>query len=515
MALIKRLWVSLGILVLSIFITSINATPALAHAQLIATYPLDGSSLKVAPHQVALTWGEDVKTAANEFSILNTQGTRESFSFSYHFNSGTHEGTVNLTPNQLLAKGSYIVSWKVISHDGHLVGGAFSFGVDVSASTVKQVSLNSYPDEMLQAIFWIFIIFGFGSVIAGRKREFLLSALIVITTSVLRLANSYSIMGSALLSRGSSKISLLAIATFLIAVVLAIKGTQSKSSKVTTLLLIALTFSSQALFEGHPLDISDPSVLRYISVLHLLFALFWSGSVVALVLRPTKSQYAMTRIVSTVSILLVVLFGSLLSLFLALPLHYPGHTSWILFFIIKIALIFLALLLGVYHHFVGKRLSQAEEFRMGKTLIFEVIVMAGVLAATSIMVSYTPPKVLLDSYLKPATKTSSTNSLYSYIPLNFDNGSTGTFIAQKVVPGTANMLMVQFSPQAKIQPKSVDIYLSNTQLKIVDLYVKLVGYGSEFMAYGVLPAAGTWHVNVQALIDDFTETQASVTGQLK
>ena len=511
----QRILVVLGLLSLSFLFTTIGVTPAAAHAQLTATYPLDGSSQKVAPKEVVLAWGEDVKTTSNQFSIVNTVGAAESFSYRYLFDSTSGEGTVKLTPTQVLPKGSYFVSWKVISHDGHLIGGTFSFGVEVAASTVKQQNLNSYPDEILQALFWICMIISFGSIIAGRKREFLLSSCVVIAASVLRLLNSYLIMGSAFLSRGSSKISLLAIAFFLAAVIAIIKISQKKLSKLIALGVIALTFSSQALFEGHPLDISDPSILRYISVLHLLFALFWSGSVVALILRPTKAQYAMTRVVSTVSILLVVLFGSLLSLFLALPIHYPGHTSWILFFIIKIGLVLTALSLGAYHHFTGKRISQSDEFRFGKTLLFEVGVMAGVLVATSVMVSYTPPKVLLNSYLSRASTSSKENSLYSYMPLSFDNGSTGTFIAQKIVPGAANMLMVQFDPKSPIKPKSVDIYLSNAQLKIVDLHVKLVGYSNQFMAYGVLPSSGTWRINVQALIDDFSETQANVTGQLK
>ena len=514
-AISKRILVVLGLLGLSFLFSSISATSASAHAQLTATYPLDGSTSKLAPKEVALTWGEDVKTTSNQFSIVNNVGTRESFSFNYRFDSTSDEGTVKLIPSQVLPKGSYIVSWKVISHDGHLVGGAFSFGVNVPVANAKQLALNSYPDEILQVIFWIFIIISFGSIVAERKKQFFFASLVVITTSALRLINSYSTMGSAFLSRGSSKISLLAIASFLVAVLVVMKVTRTKLSKALPLFLIAVAFSTQALFEGHPLDISDPSILRYISVLHLLFALFWTGSVVALGLRPTKSQYAMTRVVSAVSILLVILFGSILSVFLALPIHYPGRTSWILFFIIKIGLVLVALLFGTYHHFVGKKISQADEFRLGRTLGFEVIVMAGGLLATSIMVSYTPPKVLLNSYLKPTKKTSSSNDLYTYIPLKFDNGSTGTFIAQKIVPGSANMLMVQFDPKSPIKPKSVDIYLSNAQLKIVDLHVKLVGYSNQFMAYGVLPSSGTWRINVQALIDDFSETQANVTGQLK
>ena len=499
---------------------------AQAHAQLIATYPLDGSSSQIPPKQVTLTWGEDVRTTSNQFSIVSTVGLKENFSFSYHFDSTTSEGTVTLLPTHELARGSYIVSWKVISHDGHLVGGAFSFGVGVAAATVKQQSSSSPFDEMIQALFWIFIIISFGAVLAGKIKIFLLASASVILASVIRLISSYLSLGSEYMLRGSSRISLLAIALFGINLALVLSNlrsekfsqvfSESKKQKTILISLISISFASQALFEGHPLDVTDPSILRYVSSFHLIFALFWSGSVVALFLNRTKKQYALTRVVSTVSILCVALFGSIISIFLLLPLQYPGHTSWVIFLIVKVGLLLLALGIGAFHHFAGRKMLVKEEFKIGRTLLFEVVVLCLVLVATSIMVSYTPPKVLLDSQLnKGSTSSISSNSSYTDIPLTFDNGEHGTFTVQRVIPGNPNMIMVFIDPKSKMKPKSVDVYLSNAKLKITDLHVKLVGYGNAFMAYGILPAAGIWHVNAQAIIDDFTESQASVTATLK
>ena len=110
---------------LSIFsLLTLNPAPAQAHAQLINTYPLANSVLTTAPANITLTWGEKVQTNSDEVLLADSTGTKVATSYAMKLDTSTNQSTVTLTPSKVLPAGSYIVSWRAVSRDGHLVGGS-------------------------------------------------------------------------------------------------------------------------------------------------------------------------------------------------------------------------------------------------------------------------------------------------------------------------------------------------------------------------------------------------------
>ncbi len=501
----------LAILGLLFFIMNLEVAPASAHAQVVATYPIDGSIVKSAPDVIVLSWGEDVRTNAKQFALTNTTGIPVKTSFNYRFDKTTGEGSASLTPIKKLEDGSYIVSWKVISRDGHLVAGANTFGINVKSINAKSSTTTSYFDELLQGIFWTLMILAFGALMASRKRLFLLAARLILAVSVIRILNSYSVLHGAFASTGSSKISILALIIFAIVLILPKRELAgSDRLKFTQLSFLTLLFVLQPFFEGHPLDVVQPGYLKYVSAAHLLFAYLWTGSVTAFILLRTRDQYAITRRISTVSIFLLVVFGSVLTYFLALPLSFASKSAWESFILIKIAIVLTALLIGAYHHFAAKKFLENPEFNFSKSLLLEGTAIIGIVASTALLVSYTPPKITANQY-KISQRLISANSGKNYlqIPVTFDNGLKGTFYIQKVLRGKPSMIMLAVSSKKTLKSLGVEAYFSNTELNIIDLHAKLTGASNQYMSYLSIPAAGKWHISIQILLDEFTQTQAN------
>lgn len=100
------------------------ATPAWAHAELVSSTPANGTRLEVAPRSVELTFTESVDLVDGGLRLLD--GTGSTLATPEPVTSGH---TVTWPMPSSLAKGAYVVTWRVVSSDGHPIDGAFTFGV--------------------------------------------------------------------------------------------------------------------------------------------------------------------------------------------------------------------------------------------------------------------------------------------------------------------------------------------------------------------------------------------------
>ena len=109
-------------------------TPARAdaHAELLSTEPAAGEHLATAPDQVVLHFSEAVNLGDDLVRVLDSAGDEVDAGDPVHLNG---ERSSVALPLPSLDEGGYVVSWRVISSDGHPVGGAFTFRVgDASAA---------------------------------------------------------------------------------------------------------------------------------------------------------------------------------------------------------------------------------------------------------------------------------------------------------------------------------------------------------------------------------------------
>jgi methionine-rich copper-binding protein CopC len=95
---------------------------AQAHAHLLRAVPADGSVLHAAPGRVVLTFSEAARLTA--LWLAPAAGARRPIAALPA--DAAAEISVALPP---LAPGSYVLSWRVVGRDGHVVPGELHFTV--------------------------------------------------------------------------------------------------------------------------------------------------------------------------------------------------------------------------------------------------------------------------------------------------------------------------------------------------------------------------------------------------
>lgn len=118
---------------------------AFAHAALVTTEPTDGAVLAQSPAQFSLTFSEPVSPLV--LTLLRPDGTPVPLT-SFRLNGQT----LDIDNPQRLGSGTHVLSWRVISADGHPVGGSvlFSIGAPSAAPAVAEA-----VDRGLRSAIWI------------------------------------------------------------------------------------------------------------------------------------------------------------------------------------------------------------------------------------------------------------------------------------------------------------------------------------------------------------------------
>lgn len=146
-----------------------------AHAELVSSNPVDGSTVSGPVTSVFLTFGEGVKHL-NDLSIKDQTGK------TYEVKSVDYAGkatTLNLTSE--LNNGKFSISWVALSDDGHLAPGSLSFTVGSYKSNQSQAvnkehklkaehQANSRPIiTYLLGFLLVVIIIGFFAILRRKK----------------------------------------------------------------------------------------------------------------------------------------------------------------------------------------------------------------------------------------------------------------------------------------------------------------------------------------------------------
>lgn len=107
------------------------ASPAAAHAELLSITPANGAQLTSPPTKVQMTFSESVNLIEGGIRLVNDSGATVPTS------EPTVRGSTLTWPMPAeLPKGAYVITWRVVSSDGHPVSGASSFGIGTAAVAV-------------------------------------------------------------------------------------------------------------------------------------------------------------------------------------------------------------------------------------------------------------------------------------------------------------------------------------------------------------------------------------------
>jgi methionine-rich copper-binding protein CopC len=109
--------------IISLLVTALAASAAHAHAFLDHASPLVGSTVRAAPHEVTLTFTQNLETAFSSVEVTDSGGAR------------VDQGKAQISGNTMriglksLPTGTYRVRWHALSVDTHTTDGSFTFHI--------------------------------------------------------------------------------------------------------------------------------------------------------------------------------------------------------------------------------------------------------------------------------------------------------------------------------------------------------------------------------------------------
>ncbi|MER8633695.1 copper resistance CopC/CopD family protein [Mesorhizobium opportunistum] len=159
-------WTAGGLLAaVMALIVMASTNQAFAHAALIKTDPADGAVLAHAPARFSLTFSEPVSPLV--LTLVKRDGTPVPLT-----DFRLSDQTVEIDNPQALKSGTHVLSWRVISADGHPVGGSLLFSIDAPSEPPVVSEAVDWP---LRSAIWIGKIFLYTGLFLGVGGAFALA----------------------------------------------------------------------------------------------------------------------------------------------------------------------------------------------------------------------------------------------------------------------------------------------------------------------------------------------------
>jgi methionine-rich copper-binding protein CopC/uncharacterized membrane protein len=128
-------------LVLAPFLLSLAPAEALAHAEYLRSDPPADGVLEAAPRLLTITFTEPIETYLLDISVFSEAGQRVDSADAHRLGTG-RQASVGLGD---LGVGAYVVRWRAMGVDGHILTNAFNFGVGKPASMTMPTTPGRSP----------------------------------------------------------------------------------------------------------------------------------------------------------------------------------------------------------------------------------------------------------------------------------------------------------------------------------------------------------------------------------
>jgi len=518
---------SLATFVLVAFAASLlMLSGAMAHAALVGSDPADGSVLASAPGQAVLTFTEPVTPLV--VTLVSPEGERRSVD-----GSAAENNLLTVPLPAGLSRGTHLLSWRVTSADGHPVAGSFVFSIGAPGSrpaatadgdTGRAVAIWLTRAALYAALFLGVGAAVFSSVVAPLPRPLTILPRAAAVAGLLLAPLALGLQGLDALDVGfgslvSAPVWSAALGTSYAATVAvsigALLGTLVSSLMPLGKrrgLVVALAWIGAALapmLSGHagtaaPTWLSKPAVF-----LHIAALVFWIGALLPLgwLLRSRDGATlpALERFSRLIpfAVAPIVVTGIVLA---ALQMGPPGP-AWLAPYALLLTakLVLLALLFGLAlwnrvaltrPALAGASAAQRHLKRSIGIELLLVLLVFGVVAGWRFT---PPPRVLTELEARPAQTHIHTDAAMADV---------------SVTPGhageSAMRIWLTDGDFAPIAPKAVTVALSNAVLGIERLKrPATLGADGYWQAPLSLPAGGSWAVEIDVRVDDFTMLKLS------
>jgi copper transport protein len=533
----------LSALALGLLLVVVAASPASAHASLTSIDPPDGARLDESPARVRLTFSEPVSADLGGVRVLDGGGAQVQVGAARVDGAAVE---IDLRPD--LPDGTYVVSFRVTSADGHPVRGGSVFGVgdvEVDAGALGRVA-GGGSDRTWEVVGAV----GRGAAYAGVLLAAGGVAFLVLVhrggaerVRLLRLVWAAGLLGTAAsmialpvqaaLGTGQGPGSIfddgvlqdvaadgvgLALVLAVVGVAVAVILTERQPWLA---LAAAVVAAGSFAATGHTRAGSNAALATLSDVTHLLVTAAWGAGLVllalTLVLRRRRAAdldtsadtVAMVGRFSTlaaVTLLAVGVTGTILGWNEVRSLDALTGTGYGRLLLVKVAAVAVVAGLGAYNHFrlvpaLARGKARAALAQLATTLRLEAVALVAVVGLTAVLVVVTPGRA------------ESEGGVVEEVVQLGDAGSVQVTISPARA-GPNQIHLYLFDPDGRpaeiVESITLELSLPAAQLGPITREAVRAGPAHLQLDGDDLAVAGTWTIEVTARLDRFTEATGTL-----
>ena len=523
------------------------AAPASAHAALVASDPSSGTIVPDAPNKITLTFSESVQLISGKIQVLAPDGSRA--------DQGEPQaagGTVTVPLRSGGGRGTYLVSYRVVSADSHPVAGSITFSVGAASTPPTETAGAESVDPVVRALIPVGKYLGYAGLVLLVGPVLVLALLwphrlsrrgpgrlvwtgvgLVLGSTVLALwlqapyttgAGLFGVSGDDLRDvLGSTfgavmlvRLGVLVAAGFLLRPLLKGEGGESKADLALLGVLAVAALATWPL-TGHPAASPVAGVSVVVDAIHLAAMSVWLGGLVMLVgfllrqaderelgaILPIWSRWAATAVAA------LIIAGSVQALIEVASFKGLYDNAYGRLILVKIGLAAVVIGMAAYsRRLVRNRSAETGPRLLRRVVLAELAVTAVVLGVTAALVQIPPPRTASAA----------------------ESGATSTTISQTIADKSVS-LQVDVFP-ATVGNNSLHLYaytLDNKPLPVVEwtataalpakgiepIEVPLLRI-TDFHAIGdiALPAAGEWTLKFTLRTSDIDQSTLTMTAKI-
>lgn len=542
-----------------LMVTSFGFAPtASAHAGLVGTDPTEGTVLNQSPGQVRLTFSEPVGPVTSSFVLYDSTGRHTTGGEPSAVEVSSLDTVVTAELPIELARGSYVLSWRVVSADAHPISGALPFAVGQASAAPPPVP-DADPESLsnpVNTIYLLLQVLGYLGLLAavglrvfdsfvrvgpgsGSRQRLLATGvgLSVVAYAVLvpltqlreRAAPLGSILATNTWSEGLSSAS---AATFALAAVggllLLVAGRVPRPAARLVGLVGALVAISSVLPTGHTRTYGPRWLMFGLDLVHTAAAAVWFGGLIGLGLHlirsrrrggsalPVASTLARFSGLAGVLVGLLGLSGLVMAWQIVGTVGALFNSDYGRALLVKLALVGVVGLLAIWNRFalvksVQRRSAADSQWRrLTGAVVDEAVIVVIALAVTGLltMLSPTGPGNISDPNAVSATVPTSS---ITRAPLG--SGTVEARLMRTSDGGNAVELILRDSTGAPLQNEAVPKVVASLPAAglgpLPARLSELEGPG-HYQAEMPVPLGGDWRFVVSVQLSDFDSPTATL-----